>query len=782
VKRDVQANLLEKDERLPEGVVFINPRCELHTRDGFTVVLASGMPISHFAVDDTTGCAYAQVLLVKQGWADQNDVARAFNKGVRTVRRNQRRFEKGGVAALGPGAGYPKGRSRVGCSLEDDVLRLKTEGNSTRWIARTVGVTVSTAGAILKRRGWKAPAPPQQEELTEQEWPLNTRSTLAAAKAAEAGEIPEANEESTRSEAREPEPGEGDSPAVVRVPATGEGDEEPAGFTMDKDPSDRKMDRVFACMGMLEDATPLFADTDGVQGAGALLAVPALVESGVVRIARKVYGSLGPAFYGIRTTIVTLLLMALLRVKRVEGLKEEPPGVLGQLLGLDRAPEVKTLRRKLSMLAKIGRAEAFGRAVASERVKGREETVGLLYVDGHVRAYHGQETLPKTHVVRLGRVLPATSDYWIHDSAAEPLLVVTAEANAGLVQMLPELMKEARTVVGDRGLTVVFDRGGYSPKLFKDLIDAEKKVDVMTYRKGHWRSLPLRRFKRHQGEIDGRRVQYDLADGEVVLANGLRLRQVTRRTEDGHQTPILTSRRDLSALEVAVRMFGRWRQENFFKYLREEYALDALVDYGVIAANPGREVPNPTRKVIEKELSKARQELSELQAEYGRAAESNEERRRPSMRGFKIANGDLGQKVREAEQHVATLKAKRADIPKRVPVGETTDEAVVELAPEKKHLTTVLKMVAYHAETELFNVVRHLYRRSDDEGRTLVQTALNNSGDLRVSSDHLQVIYRPLSSAHRTAALEGLCAEMTKRETRYPGTRLKMEFSVRKAA
>ena len=776
--RGAQPGLWAEDDALPEGVVFVNPRCELHTRDGYTAVLASGMPIAYFAVDDSAGCAYAQVLLVTQGWADQNDVARAFNKGVRTVRRHQRNFEQGGLAALGRSTGYPKGRARVAQSLEENVLRLKTEGRATAWISRTVGVTVTTVSAILKRRGWKAPTTPQQEGLREQESPVRTTTSVAGA---QVEKTRQAGEEETRSEAREPAQCEESGPPAVEVPTTDEGDEEPLGFTLDEDPSDRKMDRLLAYKGIIEDATPLFGDADAVPGIGALLAVPVLVESGVVRIARQVYGSLGPAFYGLRTTILTLLLMALLRVKRVEGLKEHCPEVLGRLLGLDRAPEVKTLRRKLSELAKAKRAEEFGRALASERVKGREETTGLLYVDGHVRAYHGQQTLPKTHVARLGSVLPATTDYWIHDSAAEPLLVVTAEANAGLVKMLPELVKDARKVVGDRELTVVFDRGGFSPKLFKELIGAEKKVHVMTYRKGHWRDLPARRFERHEGDVDGRRVKYDLADGEVVLSNGLRLRQVTRRTENGHQTPILTSRRDLPAVEVAARMFGRWRQENFFKYLREEYALDALVDYAVVEADPQREVPNPAWKAIDKTLANARRELTSLQADYGRAAECNQERHRRSMRGFKIANGKIGKRIRETQQLVTELEAKRAKVAKRVPIGETTDH-VIKLASERKHLTSVLKMVAYQAETELFHLVERLYRRSDDEGRTLVQAIFYNSGDLRVSSDRLQVIYTPLSSPHRTAVLEGLCAEMTKLRTHYPGTHLRMEFSVRKTA
>ncbi len=40
-------------------------------------------------------------------------------------------------------------------------------------------------------------------------------------------------------------------------------------------------------------------------------------------------------------------------------------------------------------------------------------------------------------------------------------------------------------------------------------------------------------------------------------------------------------------------MFDRWRQENFFKYLREEYALDALAEYAAMPDDPTREVSNP---------------------------------------------------------------------------------------------------------------------------------------------------------------------------------------------
>jgi hypothetical protein len=135
--------------------------------------------------------------------------------------------------------------------------------------------------------------------------------------------------------------------------------------------------------------------------------------------------------------------------------------------------------------------------------------------------------------------------------------------------------------------------------------------------------------------------------------------QVTR-LKDGHQTQILTTLEDLPAVEVAVRMFDRWRQENFFKYMREEYALDALdalVDYAVEPDDPDRGVPNPARKAVDAELRDARAALSRLLASYGDKAISNPEAVRRTMRGFKIANGKLGKAAREAMKRVAEVEA-----------------------------------------------------------------------------------------------------------------------------
>ena len=724
------------DLRNPAGTWIINDRCLIRTQDGHCVVLVSGIVLAQYALTDRMAEAYARVNLVEQGWATQQDVARAFDCSVRTVRRDQRRFEDGGLAALGHLGGYPKGRWRLSAARAGLIHRLKAGGQANREMARRLGVSEMAIRKVLHRLGWNEPQP--QQDLLPLEEVRSANPNLSA---------------------------------FCSIA------EEACATSHDTDPSDRGADRLLARLGLLEDAPPLFGSALAVPRAGVLLALPVLVDSGVLDCAQEIYGSLGPAFYGLRTSLLTLLLMALWRIKRPEGLKEYSPQDLGRVLGLDRAPEVKTLRRKLARLAAAGGAAQFGQALAQQRVALRGAALGFLYIDGHVRVYHGQHALPKTHVARMRICLPATSDYWVNDSAGDPLFVITAEANAGLVKTLPGILAQLRALVGKRRVTVVFDRGGYSPKLFQQILAVG--FDLLTYRKGRYPHIPHQRFQPRRTCRDGRTIPYVLADQEVRLLQGkLRLRQVTRLMDNGHQTPILTSRRDLPAAQVAYRMFNRWRQEIFFKYLREEYALDALVEYAAVPDDPTREVPNPAWAAVDAQLRQAQAHLDRLQAEYGLEALTNLEHQRRTMRGFKIAQGKLGQKIYSAWQRVLQLEQRRAAVPRRVPVQDVTQEPVVKLAPERKHLTNLIKMVAYQAESDLLRLVTPYYRRAGQEGRTLLQAALASAADLQVNQTELRVTLAAQSSRHRTRAIAALCEELNLTQTVFPGSRLRLRYAI----
>jgi transposase len=749
--------------RNPENTHLINERCLLRTQDRRRVVLVSGLPLAQYAATDRMSEAYAMVSLVDQGWADQNDVARAFGYSARTVRRYQERWEHGGLAALGQADGYPRGRDRLEVSRRRWMQQLKTRGYSNCEIARRMGISEKAVRKTLRRLGWKP------EAAVQAELPL---SPLQAS----SPKLPPASSAPTSARPLGPA---SDSDLNLSAFSASVPESLPPS-SLDTDPRDRRGDRLMARLGLLDDAAPLFGTFPSVPRAGVLLAVPALVHSGIFDCAQKIYGSLGPAFYGLRTTLLTLLLMALWRIKQPEGLKEHSPSNLGRVIGVDRAPEVKTLRRKLTRLASYHRAAQFGQALAHERMTQRGEALGFLYIDGHVRVYHGQYRLPKAHVARMRLSMPATTDYWVNDTTGDPLLVLTAEANAGLVKMLPGLLEEIRRLVGPRQVTVVFDRGGFSPRLFQQILATG--FDLLTYRKGRSPRIPRHAFRRRRTIVDGRQISYVLADQEVRLLRGkLRLRQVTRLMDNGHQTPILTSRRDLPAVLVAYRIFERWRQENFFKYLREEFALDALAEYAVQPDDPTREVPNPHWAALDAQLRQTYARLDRLQAEYGLEAFTNLEAQRRTMRGFKIAQGRLGQQIWEVWQRAQQLEARRSKVPRRVPVQSIISEPVVKLAPEIKHLTNLIKMVAYQAESDLLRMAAPHYRRVDDEGRTLIQSALASVADLEVTQSELRVTLAPLSSPHRTRAIAALCEELNRSNDRFPGSSLRLRYAARGA-
>jgi transposase len=392
-------------------------------------VVVAGVPLAHFVVGDRLAEAYAMVSLVEPGWADQNDVARAFGRAPRTLRRYQQRYDEGGLVRLGRAPGYPKGRPR-GPSRDRAVGKLKAAGLSNRAIAHRLGLDEKSVRKRLRRLGW-TPRHPEQLPLPGAALPAPSADPNLSAFSVGADS---------------PAPATPASAGATRAasPALAGAEREPVSPSLDRDPADRRFDRLLAYLGLLDDAAPLFRPGQRVPGAGVLLALPSLIDTGVFTAARQVYGSIGPAFYGLRTTILTLVLMALLRIKRPEALKERSPTDLGRVLGLDRAPEVKTIRRKLTHLAGLGGADRVGQLLATRRVAMRGEALGFLYVDGHVRIYYGKRRLPKAHAARLRLAMPATTDYWVNDQQGDPLFVVTAEANAGLVRMLPAILSDVR--------------------------------------------------------------------------------------------------------------------------------------------------------------------------------------------------------------------------------------------------------------------------------------------------------------------------------------------------
>lgn len=705
----------------PGGAQEINDVVAIVREHGQVAYFASGVPIFVHAEADVVGQRIAAAELIELGLTQQDELGAALGIHRTTLYRQHRNLTRDGVLGVVDGKRGPRGPHRFTAEKQQRVAQWLGTGMSIRHAAQQVGVTEGTIRHALRSGTLSVAAGPSPA-------PARESSSARSARAAQAS-------------------------GGVGV--------------------ERHTERALARLGQLTAAPPQFAAAEGVRYGGALLALPALLALGLLDAGEQTYGALKKAFYGLRATLLILAFMALLRIRTPEQLQAHPPGELGVLLGLDRAPEVKTVRRKLWELATRRRATQFSRRLAERWVRQQADAVGLLYVDGHVRPYHGTaHTLPKAWVARRRLCMPATTDIWVNQQDAQPLFVVTAPANDGLLAMLRrEILPEVRRLVGDRRVTLVFDREGWSPKFFREV--HQQGFDVLTYRKGTYRTWPVTRFTTVPGIIDGRVVRYDLAERSCEVLPGFRMREVRRRCANGHQTAILTTRTHLPIEVLAYRMFERWTQENFFRYMRHHFALDALVTYAVEPADAERTIPNPARKAVTKTLAETRATLKELEHHYGQRARTNTEARRPTMRGFKIAHADLNRQITTLEATITKLKARLATLPKRVPVKAVLDEAeIVQLAPEAKHLTDTIKMVAFRAETALVRALTPHYRRTEDEGRALIREMLLTSADIipQPADQRLLVRLHALANPRSHKALAGLCDTLNALKVCYPGT------------
>jgi len=145
--------------------------------------------------------------------------------------------------------------------------------------------------------------------------------------------------------------------------------------------------------------------------------------------------------------------------------------------------------------------------------------------------------------------------------------------------------------------------------------------------------------------------------------------------------------------------------------MREEYLLDALVDYDVEPENPERSVPNPERRPIDHTLAQRRAQLKVLQVRYGQALAETPLKARTTIQKFKKAHQALEQHIQRLQKRIQILQEKRQQIPKRVQVKALAGEPVLRLSRERQQLVSCIKMVAYQAESDLLALLRPHYAR-----------------------------------------------------------------------
>ena len=590
----------------------IGDRYAIQTRDGITYYFFNLEPFDcHPAADRRATLLRAAKLHVVSG-VPQADIMAAFYLSRPTVARVVKRYrEHGEDAFFAPRRG--RGRTVVDPQMAAEAAKLLASGMSGSACARHLGIPASTFNENRRAGVIAAPAP---------------------ALAAGADAAPAVAATALPASAGAPQT----DPAAATDRATRDARDKHAPMCRAARDVER---RTLASAGLLTEATPRFAEpAHAVARGGVLAALPMLLCEGLLGAANRLF-RLPAGGYGLSTILLFVACMTLARVRNPEALRYQAPGEWGAILGLDRCPEPKTLRRKLRLLASAEHTvrdwqAELARSWASEH----DDDWATLAVDGHVKVYAGRNgRLPKHFVARQKLCLPASVSYWINALGGAPLLCLHQALDPKLVKALehdvvPHLLQlgvipeAAPDLTGPDAevpsLTLVFDREGWSPDLFKRL--ARRGVACITWHKNFkGEDWPPADFRTLEVPLHGpagtstSTVTSPKSRSAAQRAHGrdsAYVANVAKSTDHHPPTDALGAGRRRHVL--------RWSQENFFKYLRESSTSTLCLPMTWSACPTHR--CNPVRRALEKTIRRVRSRLAAARTASSRPARNSGDR------------------------------------------------------------------------------------------------------------------------------------------------------------
>jgi hypothetical protein len=551
----------------------------------------------------------------------------------------------------------------------------------------------------------------------------------------------------------------------------------------------RVEERYLASLG-LEYGSPVhFEACQSLSFGGVMCMVPFLLANGILSY-KSFYSERSKGYYDFDIIMLMVSFMYLSRIKTPEQLKHHSPGELGKLLGLDRVPEAKCLRTILKELSYQEKAAEWNTYLAQEWINQEEPTI--YYIDGHVQVYHGYlATLGKKHVSRQRLCLPGMMEFWVNNADGLPYFFVTGQVNEKLQETLDQeiiprlngLTNQQQASINTDHLTprytLVFDREAYSPEFFSR-IWMEYHVAVITYRKYAKDLWEEADFEEMQVETELGKTDMLLCERRVEL-NGVKMREVRKLSDEGHQSSVITTNQKLSTQLIAFYMFSRWAQENYFRYMRQEYDLDRIIQYGIDELDKSIMVVNPEYNNINHRLKKIREKIARRKAALFVLKEENAKTDLDQTPKYIAAQLKLSKEIQSMKEQEKSLIEKRKLQPYKITVGQMPEALRYnKLKTESKHLQNIIKMICYRAETALSNIIAAEYKKKTNEIRALVKSVLFAKADIipDYHENTLCIYLYSLATPRDNLAFENICQLLNDTETIYPGTNLKLIYKM----
>lgn len=557
----------------------------------------------------------------------------------------------------------------------------------------------------------------------------------------------------------------------------------------------RQDERALVAKGLQQLPEPRFESVECIANGGVLTLIPFLISQGLMSYQNH-YQAFSNGYYRLESILITLCYIYLCRIKSIEQLKNHKPGELGKLMGLDRVPEAKCMRLNVKAVSDQEKAHSWNEELTQKWLGNQEEEETIFYIDGHVYVYSGyQANMGKKHVARQKLCMAGMNEFWVHDQSQMPIMVVSGHVNEKLIevidkQILPKLNEhvnnatcESDVSAGDENqphFTLIFDREGYSPEFFARLWK-DYHIAVITYKKFAKENWDDTHFEQLQTtDQNGKQETIEMAESQYE-SHGIKIREIRKKGKHDHQTAMLTTHPLLDKLTASKYLFNRWIQENFFKYGRQDYAIDKIAEYSVDELDGNIKVVNPEYNKAHYRVKKKREKISRQRARLHKLIEENAD-------SDLDKNADYEQRLAKEEAELKALQEQEKAL-----VGERQKHcykiALKDMPAqsryntvnrESKHFQNILKMICYRAETAMVNLLRPHYKKSANEGHMLVKEIINTSADLvpDEANKTLQVNLYGLSTPRANNALQAIITDLNETHTTFPGTDMRLQFSL----
>jgi hypothetical protein len=547
-------------------------------------------------------------------------------------------------------------------------------------------------------------------------------------------------------------------------------------------------------------ASTKFNEQADLSCAGVLLSLPALLCNGLLSHSKDF--KLEGVYYSEEMIFICLAFLSLLRVKNINQANTIPCGELGRAMGLDRIPEVKTLRERIDRFTQKGNVQQWSSKLSEGWMSAKAGVEGVLYIDGHVNIYYGHGThMPLRFVSRLRLCMSGSTDYWVNDKTGQPFFVVSEAINSGMIaqiktSILPRLEKEVPNQPSAEALQqnpqlhrfmIVCDRESYSVDFFHYLW--QKRVAICTYNKNVKDKWPQEDFIEYEmvDQQDGTMEKIKLAEKKITLTNKdkenpkeITCREIRKLSKSGHQTSILTTNWVLTIVGIGFYMFARWCQENFFKYMAENFDIDGLVSYSKETISDTKELVNPAYRQVESELKSLNGKLSRQKALFANSTLKAENETGKKLERSIAKKAEVYQMIQELEEQIIATKDKKKQIDRKITFASLPeDEKFTNAINVRKQFMDNIKMIAYRAETAMYNMIKNQLSHPD-EGRQLLQKIYTSDADIipDYTNKSLTVKLHNLNYRKDDKVVQYLCEKLNETDTTYPGTDLKIIYQL----